>query len=365
MAEGVLPNCARLLDEAVYLDVTPTLPALTAPGWLTIASGAHPGTLCVNNILQPVPGAAPDQIRNGFDRRLSRGEYLWETLAARGLPAVVVKYPGSWPPRRDLPALVQVDGAGGYADITCRFEEVSSAVYLCGVDPPAHQADGCCTVPRGYDDHWRVDGSGGSGALPVAGRTALGWRGLPPELTPVFEAVLPVQRVGQRRRALLHALAGIRGGRPRLLLAWSKDHRDAVAELAPGDWSDWICQDGPRGRYAFRVKLLELDPARRRLRLYRSEGHRTGGFTVPEALADDLVAAAGPVSEWTGTFDYMNGLVDLDTQLEIYDRHTARLERVLGRLAAGSWFGFFTHWHVIEYAHHIAGAALDRTHPRH
>src|SRR5689334_22886548 len=111
-AEGLLPNCQALIEASASFDVLPTLPALTAPGWMTIASGAHPRTIGVSTILQPQPGQPPDLIRNGFDRRLSRVEYLWEAFDAESLPAIVLHYPGSWPPREG--GFVQVDGAGGY-----------------------------------------------------------------------------------------------------------------------------------------------------------------------------------------------------------------------------------------------------------
>ncbi|BCJ65779.1 alkaline phosphatase family protein [Polymorphospora rubra] len=364
--EGILPNCAKLFADAACLEVTPTLPALTSPGWQTIASGAHPGTLGISNILLPTLGRAPDHIRNGFDRSLSRGEYLWEVLAAEGEPAIVMKYPGSWPPKVEADHLIQVDGAGGYADITCSFEEVSSTCYSCGFEIPTSQAQGCCSVPHGYDDHWRVDSATASGWTPVVARDPLNWTGLPAGAAPGFETVLTLTPAGQRRRRLLHALAHTRDGQPRLLVSTTKDGGDRITELAVGQWSDWIHDESGRGSYAYRLKLLELDVERRVLRLYRSEGHRTTGFTRPGPVADDLLREVGPVAEWTGTFDFMNGLIDLDTQLEIYDRHTRWVEDALRQLAGRRpWRGAFVHWHVVEYAHHIAGAALDPDHPRH
>lgn len=365
IAEGLLPNCAALLRQSASFDVVPTLPALTAPGWLTIASGAHPRTIGVSNILQPVRNHAPDVIRNGFDRRLSRVEYLWEALDAQGLPAIVVKYPGSWPPRDG--GWVQVDGAGGYADITCAFEAVPSAAYVAGPDAfrhrdPAHDA---CGVPRGYRDHWRIDAGGDSGFLPVTPRPPRGWRNLPMGFAPAFECVLPVVPAGRQTRTILHALAGRIDGRPRLIVGPSRDAAACIAHLTVGAWSGWISGGTGGDAHAFRLKLLSLDPEQDRLHVYRSEGHRTSGFSRPAELADELVRACGPVVEWTGTFDVLNGLADLDTQLEIYDFHTAWLERAVEYLAARPWAGFFLHWHLIEYAHHIAGAALSADHPLH
>ncbi len=366
VGEGIMPNCAKLMAEAARLDVIPTLPAVTAPGWLTIASGAHPATLGISNLLLPTPGEAPDRIRNGFSRTLSNAEYLWEVLADEGLPATVVKYPGSWPPKDGLDSVVQVDGAGGYADITCVFEDLSSTCYYSGVQPPEAAADGCCSVPRGYEDHWRIDDPGTSGWTPATPRDPLNWTGLPDGAEPAFETVLTLSPAGQRSRLLLHALALGGPDGPRLIISPTKDARDAVADLAPGQWSDWVHGESARGPHAYRFKLLELDPRERVLRLYRGEGHRTTGFARPEHIGEELVTAAGPVAEWTGTFDFMNGLIDLDTQLEIYDRHTAWLESVITHLAGRRPArGFFVHWHVVEYAHHIAGASLDPEHPFH
>jgi predicted AlkP superfamily phosphohydrolase/phosphomutase len=356
--EGVLPNCTRLLKSAALLDVIPTLPPITAPGWLTIASGAHPVTLGVTGILQPVPGTAPDTVQNGFDRTLSRAEYIWETLTRVGLPAIVLKYPGSWPPRAD--GIVQVDGGGGYADITCPFELVPSAAYVSA--PQRAREVTPSAVPTGYGEHWRIDSGGSGGQVPATLREPVGWEGIPPDCNPVFETVLDLQPRGQRRKDPLRALACERDGEPILVIANAKSWRQRLAELRVGDWSEWIVRDAARGAYALRLKLLTLDPAGRRLHVYRSEGHRTDGFTVPAELAGELLSAVGPVVEWTGTFDFMNGLIDLETQLELYAAHTAWLQRAVEHLARRPWHGFFMHWHVVEYAHHIAGAALDGHH---
>lgn len=363
LAEGIMPHATRLLQSAALFDVVPTLPALTSPGWLTIGTGARPDTLGVSNVLQPVPGAAPDVICNGFDRSLNQAEFLWESMAAQGLPAVVVKYPGSWPPRPS--DVVQVDGAGGYGDITCHFEAVSSAAYVTGDVPAEPTTDGCCAVPTGYGEHWRIDAGPSGGYLHTESRDPVGWSNLPDDFRPSFEVVLPVTIAGQRQRLVLHGLAGALAGQPTLLVSADKrlDGRFPVAGV--DEWTDWIHGVSLRGSYAFRLKLLKLDLAARALHLYRSEGHLSAGFTRPEHLADTLVEKLGPVCEWTGTFDVMNGLIDLDTQLEVYDAHTAWLEGVIRHLAQGPWRGFFLHWHVLEYAHHIGGASLDDVHPLH
>ena len=361
--EGILHTWDALHAAAARLSVIPTLPPLTAPGWMTIGSGAHPSTLGVTSILQPKRGAPPDQVANSFDRRGVAADYLWDDLAKAGECAIVVKYPGSWPPR--TPGVVQVDGAGGYADITCRFDVVSSLLY--SSDSRAVDLGAVQVVPGGYAEHWRIDSGVNAGTARVIPREALGWSGLAPGFTPAFEAVLPVS--GRRgERSLLTVVAGLERpeGPPVLLVSRNKRIDGGTEQLRVREWSGWIHDTIGGTECCYRLKLLELDLEARTLRVYRSAGHARAGFTQPATLAAELEAAAGPVVEWTGTFDFMNGLIDLETQLEIYDQHTAWLERCLEYLTEHHpWRALFVQWHVVEYAHHIAGSALSVDHPHH
>jgi predicted AlkP superfamily phosphohydrolase/phosphomutase len=362
MSEGLLPNCRRLAAASGRLEVIPTLPPLTAPGWATIASGANPATHGLFNILQPQPGCSPDSICNGFDRRLVNAEYLWDALSDEGRPAIVVKYPSSWPPRDG--GFCQIDGAGGYADITCQFELLPSTAYFCSPQrPEGSAAETALALPKGYSDHWRIDSGAGQAATWVVPRAPLGWGDLPQSARALFEATLTAQPRGQRHRDHLHALIFEQDGVQRLCLSRKKSAAEAVATLREGEWSGWIHENTGEDAFAYRVKLISLDAAARCFWLYRSESHSVSGFTRPPELAAELLDAVGPVCEWTGTFDTMNGLADLATQLEIYDRHTAWLEDTIRHMSRKPWHGFFTQWHVVEYAHHIAGSALSDDHP--
>jgi predicted AlkP superfamily phosphohydrolase/phosphomutase len=366
LSEGRLPRFARLVKRAATLEAIPTLPPLTCPGWLSIASGAHPGSHGIANLLLPIPGAAPDIVGNGFDRERARAELLWEAMDRSGLDAIVLKYPGSWPPRQGR--FVQVDGAGGYADITCRFEVAPSQAYVmrsCGsapesAPPPAH-------FPLGYRDHWRTHTRNAHAVVDLLAREPRGWRNLPPEVEPAWEFVVPVHQRGLRQRQIYHGLAYRYQGQEGLVLSPEKDFATATARLCRSEpWSGWLYAEKDRQRYAFRFKLLDLVLEQRQLWLYRTSGHRLTGFTRPEELAEELAETVGPVVEWAGAYDLLNGLVDFETQLDIYRQHTEWLCSAIRHLAATRpWRGFFTQWHVIEYAHHLVGASLDEQHPHH
>jgi predicted AlkP superfamily phosphohydrolase/phosphomutase len=351
-----LPNFAKLLSNGTRFDAIPTLPALTSPGWPAIASGCLPSSLGVENILLPTPGQRPNDIRNGFDASLSKADFIWQMLADAGRSALVVKYPGSWPPRPG--DFTQIDGAGGYADIKCRFEALSSTAYLSddhGTDPsPA-------MFPEGYRDHWRIDTGSAASLVKVRPRAPSDWQLELPAHDPVFEFTVP-SHGGARP---LFALACRIGGAAKLVLATAKRGKPLVI-LGAGDWSEWLPGSKAGESYKYRYKLIALSLEERRVHLYQSDGHLLSGYTKPPQLAQLLSDAVGPPIEWTGTFDLMNGLVDLATQLEIYRYHTEWLCRTLEWMATQRpWHGLFVHWHALEYAHHIVGVSLSRDHPLH
>ena len=359
LAAGAAPRFAAWLERAYTVDMEPTLPALTAPGWMCIASGANPSTLGIENILLPRPGATPSDIDNGFDSRLAQAETLWQCLGRQGLDSVVLKYPGSWPPVDG--SFVQVDGAGGYADITCQFEEVSSRAYVSS-PPEGDESPGEFVFPTGYANNWRVDTGSSHSKTRVIPRAPVGWLNVAPEIEPVFEVVLHQEHTA----VPLMGLACRIGGAPHLLLLEGKDLRHVRVKLEIGRWSPFIEGGAGEGAFRYRFKLISMDLEGRSLHLYRSEGHRVRGFTKPEELAGDLLEQVGPPIEWTGTFDIMNGLIDIDTQLEIYRDHTSWMARTLRYLAKDrDWRGLFFHWHVVEYAHHMVGASLTTDHPLH
>lgn len=357
-----LPNFKKLLDNGSRYELVSTLPPLTCPAWLSMASGASPATLGVTNILMPVPGQAPDQIQNGFDASLSRAEYIWETMDDEGLNSIVIKYPGSWPPRKG--DFIQVDGCGGYADITCKFELVSSAAYF--TKQPAANAAQKSLFPGGYSDNWRIDTGAEKGRVYVPARDPLGWNSIDDDFEPLFEATLPVHANNSSLINFLYVLAGKKAARACVLIRHHKADAQGQLILYQSDWSSWIPCVFSGSTCYIRLKLIDIDPETKSLHLYRSQGHAISGFTKPHSLAEELFTELGPLVEWAGTYDIMNGLIDLDTQYEIYRDHTDWLIRTMKYLTGNyKWNGLFTQWHPLEYAHHIIGASLHPEHPRH
>lgn len=109
MAEGRLPNLARIREQGAYSRLATTAPAQTPVAWSTFATGLSPAEHGITDFLtRDAASYAVDQglvqmQAGGFWRQPSvanrrRGETLWTTLAKRGIPSTVMRCPCTFPP---------------------------------------------------------------------------------------------------------------------------------------------------------------------------------------------------------------------------------------------------------------------------
>jgi predicted AlkP superfamily phosphohydrolase/phosphomutase len=93
---GRLPNLARLRGEGYDGVLESTFPPITAPAWLSMATGQNPGKTGVFYFLNRED---PDSFE--FDSLGSdefRGQAFWDVLAARGYDVGIFNYPMLYPP---------------------------------------------------------------------------------------------------------------------------------------------------------------------------------------------------------------------------------------------------------------------------
>jgi predicted AlkP superfamily phosphohydrolase/phosphomutase len=96
LAEGDLPNLARILGEGVRSPLRSTLPPVSAPAWASFMTGVGPGGHGLYDFVVEDPRTdRPVLARADLVRR----PFLWETAAAQGRRPVVVNVPVTWPPR--------------------------------------------------------------------------------------------------------------------------------------------------------------------------------------------------------------------------------------------------------------------------
>lgn len=95
IAEGLLPNLARLIERGVSGGLESVIPPLTPPAWTTAVTGVPPAEHGVLNFARPRFGKSALDFFNALDRRVPA---LWDYLAAAGKRSLVLHLPAAHPP---------------------------------------------------------------------------------------------------------------------------------------------------------------------------------------------------------------------------------------------------------------------------
>ncbi|MDG3002957.1 alkaline phosphatase family protein [Paludisphaera mucosa] len=111
LAQGSLPNLARLAGDEGVARVATTAPAQTPVAWSTFATGVNPGGHGVFDFLRRDPKTYRiDSGLNHYEQKnpllppravnQRRGTTVWDLLSAAGLPSTILRCPCSYPPDR-------------------------------------------------------------------------------------------------------------------------------------------------------------------------------------------------------------------------------------------------------------------------
>jgi predicted AlkP superfamily phosphohydrolase/phosphomutase len=358
-----MPALHGLCERGLYSEMVPTMPPTTPAGWTTVATGAWPSTHGVEGFAVHRPGDPLDHKVHSLTADASRAEFLWQAAARAGRRSIVVKYPLSWPTTGG-DRLLQVDGAAGWGGMKCVWDLAPSGCWDTAAEAaPAAGAEIAVGAPEWMTrDQDNLDDET-VGRLRV--RDAAPWQGLPAGAEPLWETELRLGG-GDGAGAVVQVLALRLDGAPRVLVSTARRHQPRLL-AGPGGWTGWLqvgLADGRRGHVRF--KLMALDLAARRLRLYQSQVHSDQGWTHPPELAAELTRVAGPFVEWTESYDRLQGWIDDDTQLEIYQQHVEWLGAACRQLLRErDWDLFMTQLHILDMAYHVYWATVDPTHPDH
>jgi predicted AlkP superfamily phosphohydrolase/phosphomutase len=359
LAQGSMPTLARLASEGWWSEMVPTMPPTTPAGWSTVATGAWPSTHGVEGFAVHRPGDQLDHKTHALTSDVVRAEPIWTVADRHGLETVLLKFPMTWPSARER--AVQVDGAAGWGGLKCVHDLVHSGCW----DSETRQATQVAAdaVPQ----EWLTrdeDNLGDESVQVIDLASAEPWANLPSQFRAIFGATLRL-RSRDGDIATVHLLAVQTQQGLRLLLA---DRLDAAASrpLAVGEWSDWLLLDfgGASGQGFVRFKVTRASAEPRGVRLYQTQVHRRAGFCHPATLDSEIEQAAGPIVEWTESYDRLQGWIDDATQLELYRDHVewvTRASRYL--LRARPWRLFMTQIHVLDMAYHLYWGGIDPRHP--
>ncbi len=108
LAEGALPNLARLRASGDYARVGTTNPAQTPVAWSTFATGLNPGGHGIFDFIRRDPLTyLPDLALNRYEQKnafsqpaavnLRSGTPVWERLSQAGIPSTILRCPCTYP----------------------------------------------------------------------------------------------------------------------------------------------------------------------------------------------------------------------------------------------------------------------------
>lgn len=136
IAEGKLPNIAKLIEEGSSGPLRSTLPPMTFPAWSSFMTGVNPGKHGIFDFMRQTPGKYDLEFVNGGQRKAPS---FWQLLSEAGRKVISISVPCTFPPEPvngimvsgfDAPGLggsgSRVDSRGMYPPEL--FEELDKAV---------------------------------------------------------------------------------------------------------------------------------------------------------------------------------------------------------------------------------------------
>jgi predicted AlkP superfamily phosphohydrolase/phosphomutase len=364
LEEGRMPSLKRLRDQGWSSEITPTMPPTTPAAWTAIATGAWPSTHGVEGFAAHTPGEPLDKKHPSCSSDWIRSELIWQAAERAGKRTILLKYPMSWPPKGGARVL-QGDGAGGWGGLKGVWDLAHSGCWDArapiGVEAADEQTVGSQSwLPRDQDNLYEEQ------VQLLTLRDPEPWAGRPAGAAPQWQTRIELRSQRAAETASLALLALRLDGSD--LLAVAHDPAAGPHALRRRAWGAWLrvvlpTVDGPRAGHV-RLKVLEFDVAARRLRLYQSQIHQEAGFTRPERIAGERLAAVGPFAEWTEGYDLLQGWIDDETQLEIYEQHVAWMSKAVRHLLRNHpWDLFMTQVHFVDMAYPLYWGAVDPDHP--
>lgn len=309
VAEGHMPNTARLIERGVFSRLETVFPPLTAAAWTAIVSGAGAGTNGVPSLMVKHAGEELDHWHTSFDRNEVLCETLWDVAKRQGKKTALINWPVTFP----LGAITEEDGVqlAGALNPPFRYfymplwDVASSAVY-------SDRLLKCNQIP--------------GRAKKTTLRPAEGWANLPHSHRPVLEfeiTVPPTYVEGYTMQVAVYASTP--AGYDRMLISETKDAAKAITDIKQGDYGPWIVRNFKARDYQrdgrFRFQILELTPDAAHFKLYQSSINTAEPYSMPQTLSKEVEAIAGAFMEVDDPWAFMDGWMDGDTYLEQLGLH--------------------------------------------
>ncbi|GEM_PF-528676 len=311
VAEGVMPNTARLMGQGFFSRLETVFPPLTAAAWTAIVSGAGSGTNGVPSLMVKHPGEELDHWHTSFDRNEVLCETLWDVGIKMGKKVALVNWPVTFP----MGAITEENG--------CQLAGALNPPFRYFFMPLWDVASSACFSNKLLHCN-QIPGR----AVKIQTKPAQGWSNLPVSKRPCLEfdiTVPPTYVKGYTMEVLMYASTD--EGYDRMLVSESKDAKAAITDIAMGEYGPWITRNFDAKDYnrngRFRFQILELGKDGKDFKLYQSSINMADPYSVPASLSKEVESVAGTYMEVDDPWAFMDGWMSSDLYLEQLGMHAA------------------------------------------
>jgi predicted AlkP superfamily phosphohydrolase/phosphomutase len=339
--EGVMPNIKRLIEEGVWGEncLVPH-PTITPPNWTTIVTGSWIGThqiVCFNLLEE----GQLEKTYAAFYKDDCKAEYIWEAVEKIGKKTILLNYPSTWPDA--VKNGIQIGGAGLSIN-EYRLKGIKEWGIRCDLS-----ADICFTteeLPEAYQ---------------IKLKKAEGWKNLP-EGKEFKEAEIKIEfrwsDYISREKPWYILLINSGNGFEKVGIYRKRDWENQVTILEKGKWSEKIYTeletDRGKKKVVFRIKLIDLSPDGKNIKIYFTPLCSLSGFAFPESIEKEIENLDGlPIPNSFYTSFHFNW-IDIQTLSELIDFQNIYLGECANYLLKNKeWDLFFMHAHCPDHFYHI------------
>ncbi|MCD6466046.1 alkaline phosphatase family protein [Candidatus Bathyarchaeota archaeon] len=342
--DDIMPNIKRIMDEGAYARALPCPPCDTPTNWTTIATGALTRTHGITGFDIHLPGEPlvnthkpMAEWEKGID--LCQVERLWDVAEKSGMRCLMLNYIGICPLMGHGRRVI----VGGPRPGGSHKQRVAPGVIY-------------TTEPVTNDENFKVI------TLNKAEDTRLS------SFSPVLKADLKIDDVFDCRLFLIDSCGQ---GYDKMIIRG--ENSNSLATLSEGEWSDWIYYSLGGERRFFKLKLLELDASKMKLKIYKTATWTDKNWAYPNDLMKEIAENVGPYAggfETVGGFDYIRaGVGKLDEMLiKTYFEHVEYQANYFADVASYlarvyKWDLLMTQIHVQDFLNHRLAGFLDRDSP--
>lgn len=346
VAEGILPNFKKFIENGSYMTEGYNLPTVTPPSWATICTGAYPRTHGVEDYYYYHEGRSLEYklTTQAFGSEIMTAETIWDCWDRAGKKCLVVNYPMGWPSQMKNGVMVMGQGlspaeirwplhGNEHKEFLCSESVISTEFYPMGVQGSFDDAEGWKNLPEDMDE-------------PLDMSVRLRFK----------EAIDPLED------QTWHILAWQSGddGYDRITLAPEKDFNKAFCTIAPRQWSEpvqhefRVLSDGRTEQGVFRCKLMQLSDDAEEFKLYLSGVSGRTRFIDPPEAAGQIDFSRQITANDIGLVAFLHGIIDTETVCELVEFHSAWLWNTIESLfrANPDWDLFYMHSHPIDWFYH-------------